>query len=667
MPLTRVRGSVWDSTDNIVVNVIENLYDPNISTEGIIFVSGSMSVNDGGGGWYKWEAEEPKANHDGYSIIDPSKGTSSGNGCWIRQNFISTSLGSNKSEVQIATLGQTVFKIHNFVYEPGNGELAIYVNGLRLIPSDYIETDPQTVTLKAPLRAGDEVEIIAQEQPQSGQDVCTPAAEICYDNTNSDLQSKNVQDALDELAAREGQPGTSRTEALWINSEGVKAFAWVNNPSALDVFLNGVHLDPQEDYNSDGTTLTLTVALQSADDRLLAQSYAAAEDYFPTFYNRVSFTNSAGVDTFPWVHSPANVNIFLNGSRLVNVMDYTATGNEIILAKALISNNDVLEGFSFTTFNVADAISPGQYDAEQAIQDGRLDSLEDHADIPDSPIDKARHLPTGGTDGQILTKDGATEGASKWATATGLERKGEGIPGSGGDVWTVVNGYTFTGSFAVGGVIPVTANTLLQVSYDGEVYDYYGPTDVDIGSGGYTTTVDDWAATGSSDHAVLTGRTDADAHSTASITGLDVALDARLGKTEFVNFGFFKAMRLLATGNGVSDPTVSADYNVASVSRTSTGTYRITLTQDTFWGVQCNEGNSMLIPAVKLPSTANAQVQYLYYVSPGVYDLFVYELSPTGPQGSFIPVPYDLVVGDTMEVLGWMDAGDGTLPPVAAP
>ncbi len=135
----------------------------------------------------------------------------------------------------------------------------------------------------------------------------------------------------------------------------------------------------------------------------------------------------------------------------------------------------------------------------------------------------------------------------------------------------------------------------------------------------------------------------------------------------FLQFAFIKAMRLLATGNGASNPTIDSQYNVATIARTAAGTYRITLTQNIFWGIALTEDNSMLIPAVKLPSSANAQVQYLYFVSAGVYDLFVYELSPSGPQGSIIPVLYDLEAGDTMEVLGWMDAGDGTLPPTDAP
>lgn len=234
--------------------------------------------------------------------------------------------------------------------------------------------------------------------------------------------------------------------------------------------------------------------------------------------------------------------------------------------------------------------------------------------------------------------------------------------------------------------ITIPDGALVQFFHKGVSYFWAGPSGVSVGVGGdYTAVEGELQAAGVSDHGLLVGRTDPDAHPIGAVTGLQAALDvksdvghghaiadvtdlqteldARLTTTAWINWGYIKCARVLAEGAGAQSPTIQAQYNVASIVRQAAGVFRITLTQNSFWGVQISEANAMLIPSVKLPSTPNAQVQYLYFVSPGVYDLFIYELNPSGAGGALQPVTYDPQVGDTIEVLGWMDAGDGTLPP----
>jgi hypothetical protein len=198
MALTRVRGSAWDTQDNLVVDTLPEL--SNVAYEGIIFVSGAIQGNDGNGGWFKWEDLEPRSNHDGFNIIDPT-GTTSGRGCWVRQQYSTDPPGKNVSEVQMAATGQTDFRLQHIRYAPGEGSLAIYVNGTRLTPFSFTETAPDMVTINMPLRTNDVVEFIKHENPAGGGTLNVDAGQVNFDNTNSGIQSVTVQGALDELDA----------------------------------------------------------------------------------------------------------------------------------------------------------------------------------------------------------------------------------------------------------------------------------------------------------------------------------------------------------------------------------------------------------------------------------------------------------------------------------
>lgn len=63
-----------------------------------------------------------------------------------------------------ATAGQTVFDITEFEYEVDANNLAVYVNGTRQFsPTDYTETDVNTITFVNPLSLSDRVEILSTE------------------------------------------------------------------------------------------------------------------------------------------------------------------------------------------------------------------------------------------------------------------------------------------------------------------------------------------------------------------------------------------------------------------------------------------------------------------------------------------------------------------------
>lgn len=196
--LTRVKGSAWDTSDNLVIDTLAELNG--VSREGILFVSGGLAPNDGMGGWFRYDPLRLRSDHDGHNVIDPT-GTTAGRGCWVRQQYDTSPPGKNVSEVQQAVTGQTVFNLQHIRYAPGAGSLAVYVNGTRLTPWSFNEIDSATVEIAFPLRNNDVVEFLYNEQPTGGGTLNVDAGQVNYDNTGSGLMSQTVQGAIDELDA----------------------------------------------------------------------------------------------------------------------------------------------------------------------------------------------------------------------------------------------------------------------------------------------------------------------------------------------------------------------------------------------------------------------------------------------------------------------------------
>ena len=204
MPLTKVKLSSWETYRNVYINTLSEIYTA--EKEGIIFVSGRLRVNDGEGGIYKYETTFPRSSDNGTSIIDPTQ-SGNGNGCWVRQKFFASPEGTNFNEVQTATAGQTDFGLTTFTYTPGEGALAVYVNGTRLTPNAFTEVDSTHVQLASPISAGDVVEFIGHERPHSGSAVSMAALAVSYTPATSGLVSTNVQRAIDEVVTMIGTGG----------------------------------------------------------------------------------------------------------------------------------------------------------------------------------------------------------------------------------------------------------------------------------------------------------------------------------------------------------------------------------------------------------------------------------------------------------------------------
>jgi len=98
------------------------------------------------------------------------------------------------SQVHTATAGQTVFTLSN-AYVPNTGNLAVFINGVRQIPTAYAETDTTTVTLSAGATAGDVVQFVTA-------DVVTNISTLALSVLNTDTIFSQNGAAINRLGDR---------------------------------------------------------------------------------------------------------------------------------------------------------------------------------------------------------------------------------------------------------------------------------------------------------------------------------------------------------------------------------------------------------------------------------------------------------------------------------
>lgn len=84
MALQKAKGSLFNSGDNLVIEVLADLANlPDTAQEGCVVVLGHTTVGDGGGGNFVYNPATARSTANNGTVIDHT-GTGVGNGCWIR-------------------------------------------------------------------------------------------------------------------------------------------------------------------------------------------------------------------------------------------------------------------------------------------------------------------------------------------------------------------------------------------------------------------------------------------------------------------------------------------------------------------------------------------------------------------------------------------------------
>lgn len=138
---------------------------------------------------------------------------------------------------------------------------------------------------------------------------------------------------------------------------------------------------------------------------------------------------------------------------------------------------------------------------------------------------------------------------------------------------------------------------------------------------------------------------------------------ARDIEAALINYVPLKGLMLQMKGAGTANPTIVNSYNLSALNRTGTGTYQITVQQNTFYGLDMFNFFVPVFSWVISPS-ANTALFSVDVQNTGsfTFNISVYEVT----QGAGVALSrtlYDLQTTDTVALAFVLNAGDGRLPP----
>lgn len=112
----------------------------------------------------------------------------------INSNFINY---YGQQEIQTATAGQTVFTLNDFEYQPGTGNLSVFVDGVNQYGPGaqyaFIETNSTTVTFVSGLHVGASVKFTTTKLENPG---VADASQVSYTYPDTNAVAQNVKDRL---------------------------------------------------------------------------------------------------------------------------------------------------------------------------------------------------------------------------------------------------------------------------------------------------------------------------------------------------------------------------------------------------------------------------------------------------------------------------------------
>jgi len=161
------------------------------------------------------------------------------------------------------------------------------------------------------------------------------------------------------------QATTSLIEYYYDGDSGQTVFTGADNngvslsitPALIDLYLNGVLLDPNQDYSvdSDGTSITLTSGVDSSDK---VQIVSITDDIQILEFNYTATalqTTFTGLDnnTRTLSYSVGKIQVYNNGVLLDPNIDYTATTGTSVVLTAGATAGDFLQIFAFPQFDTA--------------------------------------------------------------------------------------------------------------------------------------------------------------------------------------------------------------------------------------------------------------------------------------------------------------------------
>jgi len=121
----------------------------------------------------------------------------------------------------------------------------------------------------------------------------------------------------------------------------------------IHVFLNGLLLNPTEDYTFSGSDLTLVTGAQLNDEIEVFDFSGVVLSDITSTYVKSNFTATAGQTSFAANYTAGAIDVWLNGVKLLGGSDYTATNGTTITFTSSLALNDVVETIAWNASGVS--------------------------------------------------------------------------------------------------------------------------------------------------------------------------------------------------------------------------------------------------------------------------------------------------------------------------
>ena len=157
-------------------------------------------------------------------------------------------------------------------------------------------------------------------------------------------------------------------------TQGQTAFNCNSVLNEIHVFLNGLLLNPTEDYTFSSSIVTLVSGAAAGDELEVFDYSKVVLDDITTTYVKNNFTATSGQTSITTDYNAGLIDVWLNGVKLIDGSDYTATDGTTITFTSALALNDVVETIAWNATNIANRFDAFTYygKAAEAISKGDL-------------------------------------------------------------------------------------------------------------------------------------------------------------------------------------------------------------------------------------------------------------------------------------------------------
>ena len=242
-------------------------------------------------------------------------------------------------------------------------------------------------------------------------------------NKNSDFLLYSMQEAIDtiDVAASEGAAiASAEAQAAKTSAETAQANAEAALDEFTDLYLGSKTTNPSLDNDGDALQ-TGALYFNTSENKVKLYNgltWTDAASAVNGTANRQNYTATASQTTFNITYDVGFVDVYMNGVKLINGTDFTATNGTSVILTTGADLGDVLDVIAYGTFNLSNHYTVSQVDADFVTKTGtemtKLATIDDSANNYVHP--SVNHIPTGGTVGQIL--ENSASGTAVWADAS---------------------------------------------------------------------------------------------------------------------------------------------------------------------------------------------------------------------------------------------------------